>query len=307
MFVRFVPGGEQGDPYGPHGGAGPAESFPDRHQRPVVQSGAPLVLEGPSVTLSPLVLAVLVAVVVIAGLINGVAGFGFALMGTMALATVVDPAVAVVFMILPIFGVNLSLVRELSVTELAACGDRFGPLLLAGVIGTVAGMVVLERLPAAPLRLALGVVSLGFVLNAQELVSIPGLARAREGCFVETPLAMVGVGAASGVLFGGTNVGVQFVAYVRSCDLSHGVFVGVVAMIFVGINGVRIATAGVLGLYPNRAVLAASVAVTVPAIVGVVLGSRLRPHVTDRQRRAVVFGLLTAIGGRLVLEGVGVV
>jgi hypothetical protein len=90
-------------------------------------------------------------------------------------------------------------------------------------------MVALDRLPAGPLRVGLGLVTLGFVLSAQDLLSLPG---------VETVPAMAGVGAVSGLLFGGTNVGVQLIAYLKSCDLSHGLFVSVVAMVFLGLNGV---------------------------------------------------------------------
>ena len=54
-----------------------------------------------SVALSPVLAGAVLVVVFVAGAVNGVAGFGFALVGTMALATVVEPATAVVFMILP--------------------------------------------------------------------------------------------------------------------------------------------------------------------------------------------------------------
>lgn len=256
--------------------------------------------------IDPVVILTLVGVVLVAGAVNGVAGFGFALVGTMVLASVLDPATAVVFMILPILVVNASLVRDLSARELRVCGRRFAPLLVAALVGTIAGMLVLDLLPETPLRVGLGVVSLAFVLSAQRAVGLPGLGRLREGCFVETPAAMLGVGGVSGLLFGGTNVGVQLVAYVRSCDLSHGLFVGVVAMIFLGLNGVRVVAAGALGLYPDPLVLVASLAAGVPALAGVVIGKRLRPHVSERRRRVVVLGLLTAIGVRLVLAGVGI-
>jgi len=245
-------------------------------------------------------------VVLVAGAVNGLAGFGFALVGTMALATAVDPALAVVFMIVPILGVNLSLVRDLSIDELRTCGRRFAPLMAAALVGTVAGLVVLDRVPQGPLKIGLGVVSLAFVLSAQEAVPIPGLARAREGCFVETGPAMIGVGAVSGLLFGGTNVGVQLIAYLRSCELPHGVFVGVVAMVFLGLNGVRIGAAGALGLYPNALFLAGSAAAAVPAVAGVAVGKRLRSRIDERARRGVVLALLTVIGIRLVLGGLGV-
>jgi len=259
-----------------------------------------------SLFVSPTPVLLLAVVVLLAGAVNGIAGFGFALVGTMALATVVDPATAVVFMIVPILAVNLSLVRDLSAPELRTCGRRFAPLLIAALFGTVAGMAVIDQLPDAPLRIGLGLISLGFVISAQKLVSIPGMSRAKAGCFVETPLAMVGIGGVSGVLFGGTNVGVQLVAYVRSCDLSHSLFVGVIAMIFVGLNGVRVVAAGVLGLYPDVAAFVASLIAVVPAVAGVLIGVRLRNRVTERQRRAVVLGLLTVIGIRLVLGGAGV-
>jgi uncharacterized membrane protein YfcA len=254
---------------------------------------------------SPTLLALVGVVLLVAGAVNGVAGFGFAIVGTMVLATVFDPATAVVFMIFPILSVNLSLVRELSIPELKSCGRRFTPLLLSALVGTVAGMAVLDRLPNAPLRIGLGLISLAFVLNAQRVVQVPGLARAKEGCFVESTPAMIGVGSVSGLLFGGTNVGVQLIAYVRSCDLSHGVFVGVVALVFLGLNGVRVVAAGALGLYPDSTVFVASLVAAIPALLGVAVGKRLRDRVAERHRRAVVLGLLVVIGIRLLVGGLG--
>lgn len=255
---------------------------------------------------STLVVGMIVAVVVAAGAVNGVAGFGFALVGTMALATVIDPVTAVVFMILPILAVNLSLVRDLSAPELRDCGERFGPLLLAALVGTVLGMALLDYLPDGPLRVGLGLVSLGFVASAQRLVPLPSISDSGNGCIVESPLGMAAVGGVSGLLFGGTNVGVQLVAYIRSCNLSHGLFVGIIAMIFLGLNGVRVVAAGALGLYPSTMFVAVSVVAAVPAVAGVTIGKRIRKLVTESRRRAVVLGLLTVIGFRLILGGLGI-
>ena len=249
--------------------------------------------------------ATIALVVAVAGAVNGVAGFGFAVVGTMVLASTLDPATAVAFMILPMFAVNVALVGDLSREELRTCGRRFAPLLVAALLGTIAGMALLDRLPEGPLRVLLGTVSLGFVATAQRALPLPALSRARDRCFVETPLAMAAVGAVSGVLFGATNVGVQLVAFVRSCDLSHGLFVGVVALVFVGINGLRVGAAGALGLYPGAGFVLASAAAAVPAVGGVEVGKRLRDRVSERLRRGVVLGLLTVIGVRLVLGGAG--
>ena len=259
-----------------------------------------------SVPVAPVPLLAVAVVVFVAGAVNGIAGFGFALVSTLVLATTIDPATAVVFVIVPILAVNLRLAGELSGTEFSTCLRRFGPLVGAALVGTLSGMVVLDILPERPLRVLLGLVSLAFVVSVQEVVSVPGEQRARAGCFVEHPVAMAGVGGVGGALFGGTNVGVQLVAYVRSCDLSHDLFVGVVALLFLSLNGLRVAAAGALGLYPDLTVAALSVAAAVPAVAGVAVGSRLRDIVSPRVRRGAVLGLLTLISVQLLRTGLGV-
>lgn len=250
--------------------------------------------------------AAIAIVVAVAGAVNGVAGFGFAVVGTMALASALDPATAVAFMILPMFAVNVALVGDLTRDELRSCGTRFAPLLVAALVGTVVGMALLDRIPGAPLRILLGFVSLGFVATNQRVLALPSLPVVSDPEIAETPLVMAAVGAVSGVLFGATNVGVQLVAYVRSFDLSHGLFIGVVALVFVGINGLRVGAAGALGLYPGLGLVLASVAAAVPAVAGVAVGKRLRERVSERLRRGVVLGLLTVIGVRLILGGAGI-
>lgn len=257
-------------------------------------------------SISPVVVVVLVGVVVAAGAINGIAGFGFALVGTMVAATVLSPATAVVLLIIPIFAVNLSLVGELDRAEIRNCTSRFFPYLAAALVGTLVGMVTLDLLPDRPLRFGLGVVTLAFVATRQSIVVIPGLSGAKDRCFVETPLPMAALGAVSGLLFGATNVGVQMVAYLKSCELDHSLFVGVVALTFLGINGSRILAAAGLGLYPSATLVVFSVALSVPAAAGVAVGTRLRPRIPERRMRQFVLGLLTVIGVRLVLAGLGV-
>jgi uncharacterized membrane protein YfcA len=253
---------------------------------------------------APLVAAIAV-VVLVGGTINGLAGFGFAVVSTMALAALIDPAVAVAFVIVPLFAVNLTLVGQLSRSDLDRASRRFAPLVVPAVVGSIAGMVVLDSIPQAPLRVGLGLVALAFVVSVQETVPVPGLDRAKAGCFVETGPAMAAIGAVGGLLFGATNVGVQLVAYVRSCDLRHGLFVGVVALVFLSLNTLRVLAAGLLGLYPSPTVAGLSVLAAVPAVVGVAVGSRLRHRVSERARRTVVLGLLTVIATQLLLTGGG--
>ena len=261
----------------------------------------------PALAVDPSTAAFVLAVLLVAGAVTGVAGFGFALVGTMALATVVDPSTAVVLMIVPILATNVSLLGELDAADVRSCGRRFGPYVLATLLGTVAGMAALESIPADPLTVVLGLVTLAYVGTAQRAMSVPGLAGLQARCFVERPVVMVGLGAVSGLVFGATNVGVQVVAYVRSRGLDPGLFVGVLALVFVGVNAVRVGLGAVLGLYPSVGVFALSVGLAVPAIAGVLVGRRVRPRIGERSRRLGVLGLLTVVGVRLVLGGFGIV
>ncbi|RJX49661.1 TSUP family transporter [Halonotius pteroides] len=254
---------------------------------------------------SPSLLVILVVVLLVSGAVNGVAGFGFALVGTMALATVIEPATAVVLMIIPILSANATLVSELSAPELTRCSRRFWPLMLAALGGTIIGMAVIDRLPSAPVRVGLGLLTLAFVGSRQSTLPLPSLGGGSDIDRGGT-VGMLVVGGVSGLLFGATNVGVQLVAYLRSFDLSHGLFVSVVAMVFLGINAVRVVAAGALGLYPSAAVVALSVAAVVPSVLGVAIGRRLRRRVDSRHRAIAVLGLLSVIGVRLVLGGLGI-
>lgn len=168
-------------------------------------------------------------------------------------------------------------------------------------------MAVLSSIPSSPLRVGLGVLTLGFVATTQRRISLPEWSSGQVETFSQTRLKMLGVGGISGLLFGGTNIGIQLIAYLRSFNLSHGLFVGVVALVFLGLNGIRVAVAGLFGLYPSPAVLVASVVAALPAVLGVAVRKHLRTTANERSRRLVVLGLFTVIGIRLVGGGVGII
>lgn len=253
-------------------------------------------------------LAVLVAVfgsVLLAGFVTGLTGFGYAIVGTSLLATVFAPSTAIVVMIIPMLAANVTLARELEGEGLRSCVRRFWPYVSAAIVGTLVGMALLTRLPTGPLTLFLGLFTLGYVVFSQNRVAIPGLTPFERTCFVEHPVAKVGLGLASGFVFGASNVGVQVVAYLDSLSLDRSTFVGVLAMIFLGISTVRVGAAATLGLYESTGVVVLSTLATVPGLVGVIGGRRMRPHVSRRVQTIGTFVLLTVIGLRLTASGAG--
>lgn len=249
-------------------------------------------------------IALVFGVVFAGGLVVGVAGFGFAVVATATLATVIDPGTAVVLVIIPLLAANASLVRELDRDGLAACISRFWPFVVAAAVGTILGMLALASIPTTPLTVALGVFTLGYVGVKQPWLPVPGERWFRTRCFRETSAMKVGVGFVSGIVFGASNVGVQVVAYLQSLDLDRRTFVGVVAMLFLGIGLVRVVAAFALGLYSGQGVLGLSLAAAVPGLLGVSVGRSIRSAVHPRIQQVGVFGLLTIIGLKLVSAGV---
>lgn len=253
--------------------------------------------------LDPASLALVFVVVFVGGLVTGVTGFGYAIVATASLASLLDPQTAVVIVIIPILAANISLVNELDRDGLRSCTVRFWSFVLPAAIGTVAGMLALSRIPTAPLTLALGTFTLTYALVAQPWVRLPGERTVLDFCLAETHARKGVLGLFSGVIFGASNVGVQVVAYLESLDLDRETFVGVVAMIFLGIGLVRVLAAWVFGLYDSTAFVVVSIGAAIPGLLGVQAGKRFRPRIPPRVQNLVVYVLLAVIGVKLATDG----
>lgn len=249
------------------------------------------------------ILPVVFAAVFLGGIVVGIAGFGYALVATSALATAIDPRDAVVLLIIPLLAANVSLVRELDHAGFRACVTRFWPYVIAAVVGTLLGMALLRQVPTAVLSLVLGVFTLAYVLLSQDRITIPGRASMTDWCVRDRTGVKAALGLVSGFIFGASNVGVQVVAYLDSLSLDRSTFVGVLAMILVGVSGMRVLAAFSLGLYGSSGFVILSVAAAIPGLVGVGIGRRVRYRIPPRDQTGGGYLLLTVIGIRLSTAG----
>jgi len=252
-------------------------------------------------------LALVLAVVFVGGAVKGLAGFGYAVVSTAVLATVLDPATAVVVMILPTLGANVYLLGELDRADLRPCIGRFWPFVAAAMVGTAVGMLALRSVPTRYVALGLGVLTLAYVALKQPYVDLPGVDAATDRCFRPDARWKVALGLAAGLVFGASNIAVQVVAYLDSLELDHELFVGVLALILVGISALRVGLAGWLGLYDAAGTALLSVLAVLPGLAGVRAGGAVRPRVPERVQVAGVVVLLAVIGGRLTAAGLGLV
>lgn len=250
---------------------------------------------------------VAIGIIVFAGgLVKGIAGFGYAVVATALLATILDPGAAVVIMILPTLAANVVLLGELDRSKITACLGRFWPFLGTAVIGTAGGMLFLRSVSANWIALALGLLTTIYVVVKQPWVALPGEGAVTEWCVTDGYLSKATLGLVAGIVFGATNIAVQVVAYLDSLDLDHATFVGVLAMVLVGIAGLRVGLAAGLGLYTGGNTFMQSVLAIVPGLAGVSLGSRLRASIPESIQIVGVLSLLTVIGIRLTLAGLGI-
>lgn len=250
--------------------------------------------------LSP-ALFVLVALIVFGGgVVKGIAGFGYAVASTALLASVLSPSTAVVLMILPMLVANVTLLRELDRDEFTACLARFWPYVAMAMLGTTLGMFLLDVVSTSLLAGGLGAVTLLYVVGKQPWVPVPGERLVETYCFTTGSFAKAALGLVSGLVFGLSNVAVQVVAYLDSLSLDRPTFVGVLAMILVGISGLRVGFAWTLGMYQSGGLLFYSAVVSVPGLVGVAAGKRLRGYVPGDYEQVGVLLLLSVIGVRLL-------
>jgi uncharacterized membrane protein YfcA len=248
------------------------------------------------------VLALVAVVVAFGGLVKGTAGFGYAIASTALLAEFLSPSVAVVVMILPMLVANLALLGEFDGDDFADCAARFWPYVALAMVGTAVGMALLDAVPTALLTLAIGVFTLGYVAVKQPWVALPGERLVAEYCFRTGPVAKASLGFVSGFVFGVSNVAVQVVAYLDSLSLDRPTFAGVLAMILVGISGLRVGLAWTFGLYDSSSLLLYSALVSVPGVLGVAAGRRLRGYVPSTYEQVPVLVLLGIVGVRLLSQ-----
>lgn len=257
------------------------------------------------VVFSPSTIALVFLVISVAGFVTGVTGFGFAVVGTGLLASILPSQTAILLMLFPMLAATLSLVNELESQHFSECVNRFGMFFVTILTGTVIGMLVLDSIPTQPLNLALGTFVLVYVAFIQSVLPVPGRAMLTSAVASPGRVEEGIIGFVSGLIFGATNIGVQVVTYVKTLNLDHSTFVGVLAMIFAGLTAIRIGLAAWLGLYVDIPLIMVSLGAVLPSLLSVRLGKIVRPQISEQQTNLGIVVLLTIIGIRLVTESLG--
>ena len=234
----------------------------------------------------------------IGGLVKGLNGFGYAVVSTTLLATVMPAQQAVAIMIIPLILANIHILREVTRQELRDCIDRFGPYLITATTGVTAGTLATGLIPQNILSKVIGLFTLLFV--ASKIDRISGIFDSGLDYCAENPRIEPVLGLISGTVFGSTNIGVPFVAYFQQIGLEKKKFATMIALTVLLSSIIRIPLATGLGMYSGPQNILFSVLLAGPGLLGVEAGSKIREKIPEKYFYKTSLFLMTVIGFKLL-------
>ncbi|WP_407661621.1 TSUP family transporter [Haladaptatus caseinilyticus] len=220
-------------------------------------------------------LLLFLAMIVLAAMVKGMVGFGFALIATPLAATVMNVELAVIVLAVPPWMINVFQIGETD-TGLDFVRREWSLLALA-LVGSVAGVVFFSAFQTSALiTFLIGVVLFGYVLFqvGQSFVAVKG---------AHHPFALGVVGLLEGFLLGAANLGPLLPAYLHTFERDTERYIGGLSMVLGLVFTARIVqmlATGVMTAY--HLWLGSTIAVV--TLVGLFAGTYLRRIEIDERR-----------------------
>lgn len=240
-----------------------------------------------------LVLAAVCAIAFFSGVVKGTALLGFGLTAAPLLATVLTSKDVLVALVLP----------ALCMDVLLATGNRatiparrlMAPLIVAGLIGTTLGTLIIDGVDERVLAVGIGVAVIAFT-------ALGSMARDGSGSAVGYRTRLLGpcVGFVAGVTgFFGPPV----IAYLQHLGLAKQALAATAGLTFACLGIFRLLNMTMLGLVTTPR-LATSAVVLLPGIAGFAVGCQARRLVSEGTFNRLVKGLIVSSAGLLILRNV---
>ena len=239
-------------------------------------------------------LALVMFVIGAAAVVKGAIGFGFPLVATPVIASVLDARTAVLVLSLASLFGNVGMV-------IRGGGNwptfrRLAPMLVGLLVGTVGGALLLASLDAATLGLVVGLAAMAFAVvgTAKPSLAVP----ARLERYLALPMGLAG-----GLLGGSTSIfAPPIVSYVHALHLGKREFVFFVSMLYSFGGVTQVVSYTRLGLYETPILLLA-LATCLPNAVGLWIGTRIQDHIDAFLFRRVVLVVIALTGLNLLVRG----
>lgn len=231
------------------------------------------------------------------GLIKGALGVGTPLLTVPLMALVLPPQMAVALMAIPVVVANVW--QATQARNVTVVVGRFWPTFLAILAGTWLGVKILANIDDRMLLLVVGAAVIVFTLlqGSSYRLHIPARAEKPAG---------VGFGLASGVIGGVSSMfGPMLIIYLVSLrDFAKNEFVSSISFLYVGAVVPWTLTLIYFGILDGP-MLMKSIAATVPVTVGLLLGQRLRHHISEQRFHKMVLAILLISGGTMIWRAFG--
>ena len=229
------------------------------------------------------------------GAVKGLVGIGIPLVSLSLLSLFLPLADAVVLLPVPIIVANVW--QSIVTPHFVSAIRRFWPLVLAMLIGTVAGAHVLTALDAASLNLLVGTLVVLFTLSSIMNPELRLPVRFERGVGV--------VAGAVGGFMGGISAlfGPPIILYLTSLRLDRESFVGVISSIYLCSAVGLVIVFGSVGVMSQAQFVESAVA-SVPLMLGVWAGQRFRGGIREAVFRKLLLVVVLGVGVRLIVLGV---
>lgn len=230
-----------------------------------------------------------------AGVVKGAIGFGFPLVATPLIASVLDARSAVVILSLASLFGNVGIALRGGGNR--ATFWRLAPTLGGLVVGTMIGALLLASIDAKQLGLIVGGCTLLFatVSGLKPDLAVP----AHLERYLALPMGLLG-----GLLGGSTSIFAPAIAsYLHALHLGKREFIFFVTLLYLVGGVVQVASYARLGLYDVRLLLII-LATCVPNAVGLVIGVRLQDRIDPVRFRRLVLLVLFVTGLNLIVRNV---
>lgn len=240
-------------------------------------------------------IAIAVPAIIFAGISKGGFGSGAAFAATPFLALVLDPAIAVGFM--------LPLLMVMDFASLRAYWGKWSKrdaraLMIGGTPGVIIGVLLYPFLNADALRFLIGVVSLGFV--GFQLAKAAGRINIQEKPFSSTRAGIWGTvsGFTSFISHAG---GPPAAVYLLSQRLSKTAYQGTTVIVFLWINLIKLPAFFATGLI-GWDMLGLNLLFIPVAVLGTAIGVYAHRIVPENVFFAITYVLLTLTGFKLIFD-----
>ena len=218
------------------------------------------------------------------GLIKGALGVGTPLLTVPMMALVLPPQMAVAVMAIPVVVANLWQLFQSGSPVMAV--KRFWPAFVAILAGTWIGVNILASLDDRTLLIVVGVAVFVFAImqGSRFRIELPDRLVKPAGFLF---------GGASGLIGGISSFfGPMLITYLISVrDLDKNQFVGSISFLYVSAVVPWTAMLYFYGILDQRMIIYSTVA-TLPVTLGLLIGQRIRRHISDTRFRYLIIGIL---------------